>query len=142
MIIADVFCKSKKAVITGYYCHNYIYKFIFFNLMKHAVQFFSQLYFLIYLPKRNFNHYVRMTHHCFIVLLWTMSIERGYVWKQHFVIKPNLHCLYYHFTIMLLWFLFPQFRREILHSYGFEHMVTLYNLEKAGLFKKQVRLKL
>ncbi|KAL9225224.1 hypothetical protein vseg_001173 [Gypsophila vaccaria] len=28
-------------------------------------------------------------------------------------------------------------RRELLHSYGFEHMATLYNLEKAGLFKKQ-----
>ncbi|KAK9187170.1 hypothetical protein WN944_018561 [Citrus x changshan-huyou] len=27
--------------------------------------------------------------------------------------------------------------RELLHSYGFEHMVTLNNLEKAGLFKKQ-----
>ncbi|KAK9672776.1 hypothetical protein RND81_12G124100 [Saponaria officinalis] len=28
-------------------------------------------------------------------------------------------------------------RREILHSYGFEHMATLNNLEKAGLFRKQ-----
>ncbi|XWS07999.1 hypothetical protein CRYUN_Cryun41cG0039300 [Craigia yunnanensis] len=28
-------------------------------------------------------------------------------------------------------------RRELLHSYGFEHMATLNNLEKAGLFKKQ-----
>ncbi|KAI4351470.1 hypothetical protein L6164_005838 [Bauhinia variegata] len=28
-------------------------------------------------------------------------------------------------------------RRELLHSYGFEHMKTLNNLEKAGLFKKQ-----
>ncbi|KAK9190092.1 hypothetical protein WN943_018693 [Citrus x changshan-huyou] len=27
--------------------------------------------------------------------------------------------------------------RELLHSYGFEHMATLNNLEKAGLFKKQ-----
>ncbi|KAF4400012.1 hypothetical protein G4B88_021226 [Cannabis sativa] len=27
--------------------------------------------------------------------------------------------------------------RELLHSYGFEHMGTLNNLEKAGLFKKQ-----
>ncbi|KAM0949673.1 putative sec1-like protein [Dioscorea sansibarensis] len=32
---------------------------------------------------------------------------------------------------------FDYLRREILHSYGFEHMFTLYNLEKAGLFKKQ-----
>ncbi|XP_042454126.1 vacuolar protein-sorting-associated protein 33 homolog [Zingiber officinale] len=32
---------------------------------------------------------------------------------------------------------FDYLRREILHSYGFEHMPTLYNLEKAGLFKKQ-----
>ncbi|XP_073101685.1 vacuolar protein-sorting-associated protein 33 homolog isoform X1 [Elaeis guineensis] len=32
---------------------------------------------------------------------------------------------------------FDYLRREILHSYGFEHMSTLYNLEKAGLFKKQ-----
>lgn len=30
------------------------------------------------------------------------------------------------------------FRRELLHSYGFEHMATLNNLEKAGLFRKQV----
>ncbi|KAL2933370.1 Vacuolar protein-sorting-associated protein 33-like protein [Bienertia sinuspersici] len=28
-------------------------------------------------------------------------------------------------------------RREILHSYGFEHMGTLNNLEKAGFFRKQ-----
>ena len=33
-------------------------------------------------------------------------------------------------------FLVP--RREILHSYGFEHLSSLYNLEKAGLFKRQV----
>ncbi|XP_072956735.1 vacuolar protein-sorting-associated protein 33 homolog isoform X2 [Typha angustifolia] len=32
---------------------------------------------------------------------------------------------------------FDYLRREILHSYGFEHMPSLYNLEKAGLFKKQ-----
>ncbi|RAL50278.1 hypothetical protein DM860_007952 [Cuscuta australis] len=28
-------------------------------------------------------------------------------------------------------------RRELLHSYGFEHIATLNNLEKAGLFRKQ-----
>ncbi|KAK7343872.1 hypothetical protein VNO77_12960 [Canavalia gladiata] len=32
---------------------------------------------------------------------------------------------------------FDYFRREILHSYGFEHIAMLNNLEKAGLFKKQ-----
>ncbi|XP_042475286.1 vacuolar protein-sorting-associated protein 33 homolog isoform X1 [Macadamia integrifolia] len=32
---------------------------------------------------------------------------------------------------------YDYFRRELLHSYGFEHMATLNNLEKAGLFKKQ-----
>uniref|UniRef100_A0A0D9W2T2 Uncharacterized protein n=1 Tax=Leersia perrieri TaxID=77586 RepID=A0A0D9W2T2_9ORYZ len=32
---------------------------------------------------------------------------------------------------------FDYLRREILHSYGFEHMPLLYNLEKAGLFKRQ-----
>ncbi|CAN6438668.1 unnamed protein product [Victoria cruziana] len=32
---------------------------------------------------------------------------------------------------------FDYFRREILHSYGFEHMATLNNLERAGLLKKQ-----
>ncbi|XP_068641140.1 vacuolar protein-sorting-associated protein 33 homolog [Aristolochia californica] len=32
---------------------------------------------------------------------------------------------------------FDYIRREILHSYGFEHMPTLYNLEKVGLLKKQ-----
>ncbi|XP_058762201.1 vacuolar protein-sorting-associated protein 33 homolog [Vicia villosa] len=32
---------------------------------------------------------------------------------------------------------FDYFRRELLHSYGFEHIATLNNLEKAGLFKKQ-----
>ena len=36
-------------------------------------------------------------------------------------------------VIMSSWF-----RRELLHSYGFEHMATLNNLEKAGLLKKQV----
>ena len=32
---------------------------------------------------------------------------------------------------------FDYLRRELLHSYGFEHMATLINLEKAGLVKKQ-----
>ncbi|XP_022765446.1 vacuolar protein-sorting-associated protein 33 homolog isoform X4 [Durio zibethinus] len=32
---------------------------------------------------------------------------------------------------------FDYLRRELLHSYGFEHMATLNNLEKAGLFKRQ-----
>ncbi|KAK8469827.1 hypothetical protein PHAVU_005G180400 [Phaseolus vulgaris] len=32
---------------------------------------------------------------------------------------------------------FDYFRRELLHSYGFEHVAMLNNLEKAGLFKKQ-----
>ncbi|KAL8090386.1 vacuolar protein-sorting-associated protein 33 homolog isoform X2 [Apium graveolens] len=32
---------------------------------------------------------------------------------------------------------FDYLRRELLHSYGFEHMATLSNLEKAGLFIKQ-----
>lgn len=30
------------------------------------------------------------------------------------------------------------FRRELLHSYGFEHIGTLDNMEKAGLLKRQV----
>lgn len=32
---------------------------------------------------------------------------------------------------------FDYLRRELLHSYGFEHIATLINLEKAGLVKKQ-----
>ncbi|XP_073041432.1 vacuolar protein-sorting-associated protein 33 homolog isoform X1 [Primulina eburnea] len=32
---------------------------------------------------------------------------------------------------------FDYLRQEFLHSYGFEHIATLNNLEKAGLFKKQ-----
>ncbi|KAH6834410.1 Sec1/munc18-like proteins superfamily [Perilla frutescens var. hirtella] len=32
---------------------------------------------------------------------------------------------------------FDYLRRELLQSYGFEHMATLDNLEKAGLFRKQ-----
>ncbi|XP_015942668.1 vacuolar protein-sorting-associated protein 33 homolog [Arachis duranensis] len=32
---------------------------------------------------------------------------------------------------------FDYLRRELLHSYGSEHITTLNNLEKAGLFKKQ-----
>eukprot|EP00249_Psilotum_nudum_P013983 c24607_g1_i1 orf=309-2105(-) len=32
---------------------------------------------------------------------------------------------------------FDYLRREILHSYGFEHMFTLSNLEKSGLLKRQ-----
>ncbi|XP_061347038.1 vacuolar protein-sorting-associated protein 33 homolog [Gastrolobium bilobum] len=32
---------------------------------------------------------------------------------------------------------FDYLRRELLHSYGFEHIAMLNNLEKAGLFKKQ-----
>eukprot|EP00250_Pteridium_aquilinum_P019526 c24468_g2_i1 orf=167-1996(-) len=32
---------------------------------------------------------------------------------------------------------FDNFRRELLHSYGFEYMILLSNLEKAGLLKKQ-----
>ncbi|XP_075081659.1 vacuolar protein-sorting-associated protein 33 homolog [Nicotiana tabacum] len=32
---------------------------------------------------------------------------------------------------------FDYLRRELLHSYGFEHIATLNNLEKSGLLKKQ-----
>ncbi|KAJ8765964.1 hypothetical protein K2173_020480 [Erythroxylum novogranatense] len=32
---------------------------------------------------------------------------------------------------------FDYLRRELLHSYGFEHIAMLHNLEKAGLLKKQ-----
>lgn len=32
---------------------------------------------------------------------------------------------------------FDYFRKELLHSYGFEYMILLSNLEKAGLVKKQ-----
>lgn len=32
---------------------------------------------------------------------------------------------------------FDHLRKEVLHSYGFEHMATLHNLEKAGFFRKQ-----
>ncbi|KAM3236544.1 vacuolar protein-sorting-associated protein 33 [Capsicum annuum] len=32
---------------------------------------------------------------------------------------------------------FDYLRRELLHSYGFEHIATLSNLEKSGLLKKQ-----
>ncbi|CAK9858695.1 unnamed protein product [Sphagnum jensenii] len=32
---------------------------------------------------------------------------------------------------------FDYFRREVLHSYGFEHLFTLNNLEKSGLLTKQ-----
>lgn len=32
---------------------------------------------------------------------------------------------------------FDYLRRELLHSYGFEHIATLNNLERAGLFRKQ-----
>lgn len=32
---------------------------------------------------------------------------------------------------------FDHLRRELLHSYGFEHLFTLDNLEKAGLLRKQ-----
>ncbi|XP_020261402.1 vacuolar protein-sorting-associated protein 33 homolog [Asparagus officinalis] len=32
---------------------------------------------------------------------------------------------------------FDSLRRELLHSYGFEHMSTLYNLEKSGLLRRQ-----
>ena len=35
---------------------------------------------------------------------------------------------------------YSYFRRELLHSYGFEYMIILSNLEKAGLVKKQVEL--
>ena len=51
---------------------------------------------------------------------------------QHVVdFSPNL---YPH--LLSIFLLFD--RREILHSYGFEHMPLLYNLEKAGLVKRQV----
>eukprot|EP00897_Mesotaenium_endlicherianum_P000069 jgi/Mesen1/10062/ME000730S09345 len=32
---------------------------------------------------------------------------------------------------------FDHIRREVLHSYGFEHLFTLDNLEKAGLLRRQ-----
>jgi hypothetical protein len=42
--------------------------------------------------------------------------------------------LHYGYSILL----YSSFRRELLHSYGFEHIAMLNNLEKAGLLKKQV----
>ncbi|KAK4578711.1 hypothetical protein RGQ29_028699 [Quercus rubra] len=36
------------------------------------------------------------------------------------------------FTYVLFWM------RELLHSYGFEHMATLNNLEKTGLLRKKI----
>ncbi|RYR20855.1 hypothetical protein Ahy_B03g066091 isoform D [Arachis hypogaea] len=38
---------------------------------------------------------------------------------------------------LLILFFVTNYGRELLHSYGFEHITTLNNLEKAGLFKKQ-----
>jgi len=32
-----------------------------------------------------------------------------------------------------------QYKRDIVHTYGLEHILTLNNLEKAGLLKKQVQ---
>lgn len=43
-----------------------------------------------------------------------------------------------HLILVYSAFFFLLARREILHSYGFEHMHLLYNLEKAGLLKRQV----
>lgn len=33
-----------------------------------------------------------------------------------------------------------QYKRDIIHSYGFQHILTLTNLEKVGLLKIQVSL--
>lgn len=43
-----------------------------------------------------------------------------------------------HFNPCLVCFFILLARRELLHSYGFEYIHLLYNLEKAGLFKRQV----
>ncbi|CAN1238270.1 Vacuolar protein-sorting-associated protein 33 homolog [Linum grandiflorum] len=49
--------------------------------------------------------------------------------KQSFLARLNMANLHSYI---------PYFdRRELLHSYGFEHIATLNNLEKAGLLKKQ-----
>lgn len=73
------------------------------------------------LPKKNFD-YLRQVSLRFIsipeLLLTSISVV-------------NAPCVA--FIICLLFY-----RRELLHSYGFEHMATLNSLEKAGLLKKQV----
>lgn len=50
--------------------------------------------------------------------------------------------LYYRFQFSVILIIYclrvSTSRMELLHSYGFEHVVTLNNLEKAGLLKKQV----
>lgn len=67
------------------------------------------------LPKKNFD-YLRQELHFHIIFQFNPLGFISYI------------------KLFLYWF-----RRELLHSYGFEHMVTLRNLEKAGLLKKQVR---
>ncbi|XWS75187.1 hypothetical protein CRYUN_Cryun01aG0063700 [Craigia yunnanensis] len=64
-------------------------------------------------------------------LLILFSVTNSGLPKKHF---DYLRQVVYSIGTFNLLFLFL---RELLHSYGFEHMTTLNNLEKAGLFKTQ-----
>lgn len=51
-----------------------------------------------------------------------------------------LYCIFQLSVLIISCLRVSTSRMELLHSYGFEHVVTLNNLEKAGLLKKQVWL--
>lgn len=75
-----------------------------------------------------------------IMIIW--GINTWYLSLFPFLILMN-HLTYFSYIILekyswMVYDICAWLRREILHSYGFEHMGTLNNLEKAGFFRKQV----
>lgn len=78
---------------------------------------------------------------CFLLQIQGYPKSILTIWGKHGlhanVIFFNLGSFLNSYINMVVWFFYALSRRELLHSYGFEHMATLNNLEKAGLFKKQ-----
>jgi hypothetical protein len=58
---------------------------------------------------------------------------------RHLCLVLRLMCLYSLTTGSIRYSRFDTIRRLIIQTYGYRHMFTLNNLEKAGLLKRKVR---
>ncbi|KAJ0047226.1 hypothetical protein Pint_05995 [Pistacia integerrima] len=72
-------------------------------------------------------------------LLILFSVTNSGLPKKQFDNLRQVSCAVYYIALIHDFSKFIDYvtLRELLHSYGFEHMATLNNLEKAGLLKKQ-----
>jgi hypothetical protein len=99
------------------------------------------------LPKKHFDYFRQVCMLCWSFILFLFHFVTLLGPSNDQLMMVFSFCLLYnilsdftfnYYLVLPLYICNFQFRRELLHSYGFEHIATLNNLEKAGLFKKQV----